>query len=231
MSTVLITGANRGLGLEFCRQYAQAGWTVIACCRDPKAADALHDLAASFPSISIHQLEVTDFPRVDALARELAAKAVDVLLCNAAIYGDESGKGFGSIDYGRWTDTFRINTQAPVKLVEAFMPHLLRSQRKLVVAISSLMGSMTDNRGGGSIYYRSSKAALNAAMKSLSIDLKPQGIGVLILHPGWVKTDMGGSNAPTEPTESIGGMIAVIDAFRSEQSGRFVNFRGEELPW
>jgi NAD(P)-dependent dehydrogenase (short-subunit alcohol dehydrogenase family) len=231
MPTVLVTGANRGLGLEFCRQYAQSGWTVLACCRDPLTAGALNKLAGEFPSVSIHALEATDFACVDALARELSGQAIDVLLANAAIYGDESGKGFGSIDYDRWTETFRINTQAPVKLVEVFLPHLLRSQRKLVVAITSLMGSMADNRGGGSVFYRSTKAALNAAMKSLSIDLKPQGIGVIILHPGWVKTDMGGGNAPTEPTESIAGMIRVIESFKPTDSGRFVNFRGEELPW
>ena len=231
MSTVLVTGANRGLGLEFCRQYAQSGWTVLACCRHPDSATTLKDLAASFPRISIHPLEVADFARVDALAIELNDVAIDVLLCNAAIYGDEPSNGFGTIDYARWMETLRINTMAPMKLAEAFLPHFLRSQRKLLVPMTSLMASIADNKGGGSILYRSSKAALNAAMKSVAIDLKAQGLNVLLMHPGWVKTDMGGSNAPTEAVDSIAGMIKVIDAFKQEDSGCFINFRGEELPW
>ena len=231
MSTVLITGANRGLGLEFCRQYAQSGWSVLACCRDPGSADALRTLAAHHANIAIHALEIADLSRIDALAGELGSVAIDVLISNAAIYGDEDRHGFGKLDYGRWTDTFRINTQAPVKLAEAFLPHLLRGERKLLVPVSTLMASMADNKGGGSILYRSTKAALNAAMKSISIDLQAQGLGVLILHPGWVRTDMGGPDAPIEAPESIAGMIKVIDAFKPTDSGRFMNFRGERLPW
>lgn len=231
MSTVLLTGANRGLGLEFCRQFAQSGWTVLACCRNPAAATDLNRLAASSPSIRVHALDVADFAQVAALARELSNVAIDVLLCNAAIYGDASAKGFGAIDFERWAETFRINTQAPFKLAEALLPNLLKGQRRLIVAITSQMGSIGDNRGGGSILYRSTKAALNAAMKSLSLDLKSQGIGVAILHPGWVKTDMGGADAPTQPADSIAGMMRIIDGFQPADSGRFFNYRGEELPW
>jgi len=231
MPTVLITGANRGLGLEFCRQYAQAGWVVLAACRDPFGAAALQTLAASHRDLSIHRLDVADFDHVDRLAVELKDQPIDVLLSNAGVYGDDERHGFGALGYGRWVDTLRVNTLAPVKLAEAFLPHLERGRRKLIVAITSLMGSLADNRGGGSILYRSSKAGLNAAMKSLSIDLQPRGIGVLLLHPGWVRTDMGGADAPIAPTESIAGMIRVIDGFRPEDSGRFLNYRGEELPW
>jgi NAD(P)-dependent dehydrogenase (short-subunit alcohol dehydrogenase family) len=231
MPTVLITGANRGLGLEFCRQYAQAGWVVLAACRDPSGAAALQALAASHRDLSIHCLDVADFDRVDRLALELKDQSIDVLLSNAGVYGDDEHHRFGALDYGRWVDTLRVNTLAPVKLAEAFLPHLERGRRKLIVAITSLMGSLADNRGGGSILYRSSKAGLNAAMKSLSIDLRPRGIGVLLLHPGWVRTDMGGAEAPIAPAESIAGMIRVIDGLRPEDSGRFLNFRGEELPW
>lgn len=231
MSTVLVTGANRGLGLEFCRQYAALGWKVLACCRKPAAATELIELARIFPAISIHTLDVRNFADIDALSRSLAPEPIDILLSNAGVYGDSSQTRFGSIDYQRWLDTLVINTQAPVRLAEAFLPQIARSQRKLIVAITSLMGSMGDNKSGGSIMYRSSKAALNAAMKSLSIDLKDRGVGVLILHPGWVKTDMGGLNAPTSPEESVAGMANVIGSFTAAWSGCFMNFQGKELPW
>ncbi|WNV05582.1 SDR family oxidoreductase [Candidatus Methylospira mobilis] len=229
MSTVLITGANRGLGLEFSRQYADSGWNVLACCRVPEAADALNALAVRHGNIRVHALDVGDFRQIDALASQLGDQPIDVLLANAGVYGDSAG--FGALDYRQWSRTLLINAQAPVKLAEAFLPCLLRGKLRLIVPITSLMGSMGDNRGGGSLMYRSSKAALNAAMKTLSIDLKPQGVGVLILHPGWVKTDMGGDQAPTSATESVGGMIRVIRDFTLENSGRFFNFKGAELPW
>ncbi len=231
MSTVLITGANRGLGFEFCHQYAAAGWNVLACCRRPQAAKNLEALAVRQPGISLHALDVADHRQIERLAGELGGRAIDVLLNNAGVYGDSKPNAFGSIDYDRWLEVFRINTLAPVKLAETLLPHIMRSQRKLIVAITSLMGSMTDNSSGGAILYRSSKAALNAAMKSLAIDLRGRGVGVLILHPGWVKTDMGGTNAPTSPEESIAGMRRVIDQFTLEASGRFFNFKGQEQPW
>ncbi|HYE36403.1 SDR family oxidoreductase [Methylocaldum sp.] len=231
MATVLVTGANRGIGLEFCRQYAEAGWKVLACCRRPEKASDLNGLAVHHPSVSIHQLDLGSFDQIDALAHALASESIDVLINNAGIYGDSSRNALGALDYEHWARVLKINALAPVKMTEAFLPHLLRSERKLVAAITSLMGSMGDNTSGGSIMYRSSKAALNAAMKSLSIDLEDRGIGVLILHPGWVKTDMGGSNAPTSPVESVAGLRRVIDGFGSGDSGRFLDFRGRELPW
>jgi NAD(P)-dependent dehydrogenase (short-subunit alcohol dehydrogenase family) len=231
MSTILITGANRGLGLEFSRQYAESGWKVLACCRNPEAARELNALAARYGNIQIHALDVADFAQIDALASQLADEPLDVLLANAGIYGDNADNGFGALDYQQWSRVLLINAQAPVKLAEALLPHLLRGKLRLIVPVTSLMGSMGDNRGGGSLMYRSSKAALNAAMKTLSIDLKPQGIGVLILHPGWVQTDMGGAQAPTSTNESIEGMIRVIRDFTLENSGRFFNYKGVELPW
>jgi NAD(P)-dependent dehydrogenase (short-subunit alcohol dehydrogenase family) len=231
MTTVLITGANRGLGLEFSRQYAQAGWKVIACCRNPQQADELLKLAELHPNLSILPLDLADFAQIDELARTLADESIDVLLCNAGLYGDRSGSGFGELDYRLWTESFLVNAQAPVRLAESLLPQIRRSQRRLIVAMTSLMGSMGDNSSGGSILYRSSKAALNSAMKSLSLDLKAQGIGVLILHPGWVRTDMGGSSAPTSPEDSIRGMRKLIESFTPADSGNFVNFRGQILPW
>lgn len=231
MATILITGANRGLGLAFCAQYAAEGWQVIATCRAPDAATELQQLAARYANLSLVALNVEDFAQVSALADTLSAQPIDVLLNNAGVYGDERGQGFGHLDYQAWSRVLMVNTLAPVKMTEAFLPHLQRGQHKLVVSISSLMGSMTDNTSGGSILYRSSKAALNAAMKSLSIELKAQGIGVLILHPGWVKTDMGGPNAPLDIPSSVGGMRAVIAQFTLQQTGQFLKYDGSVLPW
>ena len=229
MPTVLVTGANRGLGLEFSRQYAAAGWKVLACCRRPDAAAELAALAGANSKLSVHALDLADFATVDALAAALAEEAIDVLLCNAGVYADKAGNGFGALDYPSWLHSFVVNTQAPVKLAEAFLPQLKRGGRPLIVAVSSLMGSIADNSSGGSIMYRSSKAALNAAMKSLALNL--EGVGVLILHPGWVRTDMGGQNAPLSPPESVSGMRQVIEGYTPADSGRFIDFRGNAAPW
>jgi len=231
MATVLITGANRGLGLEFCRQYAEDGWEVIACCRDPGLAKDLARLVECYPAIQVEALDVGDFAQIDALATKLSGRGVDVLINNAGVYRDKSGEGFGYLDYQAWADSFRINAQAPVKMTEAFLPHLKAGNHKLLVAVSSLMGSMADNTSGGSMLYRTSKAALNAAMKTLAIDLGKHSIGVLTLHPGWVKTDMGGPNALIGVAESVAGMRAVIAGFSLSQSGCFVNYSGKSMPW
>ncbi len=231
MPTVLVTGANRGLGLEFCRQYAEAGWKVLACCRKPEDAADLRSLAVKHPALSLHTLDVADFASADRLSGELADESIDVLLLNAGVYADSGQNGFGAMDYRLWLDSFITNTQAPVKLAEVFLPQVKRSGRRLIVAISSLMGSMADNTSGGSLMYRSSKAALNAVMKSLALDLADADVGMLILHPGWVKTDMGGPNAPTSPQDSIAGMRQVIEAYTPTHSGRFFDFRGNAAPW
>lgn len=231
MPSILITGANRGLGLEFCRQYSDQGWRVFACCRQPNSATELQVLAQQLPHLTIHALEVSNFQQVDQLAAQLVSEPLDVLLSNAGVYGDKSDHSFGALDYAAWQETLLINTLAPVKLAEAFLPNLLQAQHPQLVAISSLMGSITDNSSGGSILYRSSKAGLNAAMKSLAIDLQPQNIAVLVLHPGWVKTDMGGDRAPASPQESITGMRRVISDFTLEQSGSFLDYKGDLLPW
>ncbi|HWP00484.1 MAG TPA: SDR family oxidoreductase [Methylococcus sp.] len=229
--SVLVTGTNRGLGLEFTRQYLAAGWHVIACCRRPHAAAELRDLAKRFDNLSIHTLDLCTLTEIEHLAKALTDTRLDLLINNAGVYGGERANRFGSLDYELWQDVLRVNTLAPVKMAETFLPHLARSRKKLIVGITSLMGSIADNSSGGAIVYRSSKAALNAALKSLAIDLKPHGIGVLILHPGWVRTDMGGPRAPILPEESVRGMRHLIDQFTPELSGRFLDFRGRELPW
>lgn len=231
MPSILVTGANRGIGLEFCKQYLAAGWRVYACCRDWVGADELNRLAVSHAGLSVHALDLTDLTTIDRLSADLAAETIDVLVNNAGVYGDGKSNRFGSIDYARWADVMQVNVLAPVKLLEALRPQLQRGALRLAVAITSLMGSIADNGSGGSIMYRSSKAALNAAMKTLSLDLANEGIGILILHPGWVQTDMGGQNAPTPVKDSVAGLRNVIDAYQIGDSGRFLDFRGRELTW
>jgi NAD(P)-dependent dehydrogenase (short-subunit alcohol dehydrogenase family) len=231
MATVLITGANRGLGLEFCRQYADKGWDVIACCRNPAQASELSALSQRNNNIQVEALDVAHFDQIDDLSKKLSGIGIDVLINNAGVYDDNKTNDFGHLDYQAWNNSLLINTQAPIKMSEAFLPQIKRGGNKLIVNISSLMGSMADNDSGGSIFYRSSKAALNAVMKSLSIDLTGQGIGVLILHPGWVQTDMGGSNALIDTKTSVSGMCAVIADFTLAQSGSFIKYDGKAMPW
>jgi len=227
MATVLVTGASRGLGFEFCKQYAAEGWDVLACCRHPEKAGKLDGLA----HVRVLPLDVADFAQIDRLANELKDTAIDVLINNAGVYGDSPGQSFGQLDYAAWTRTLLVNAQAPVKMAEAFLPHLQRGKLKKLASISSQMASIADNGSGGSILYRSSKAALNAAMKSLAIDLKNLGIGVFVLHPGWVKTDMGGPNALIDAELSVAGMRRVIAESTLHQSGGFLKYDGSTLPW
>ena len=227
MPTVLITGASRGLGLEFARQYAGDGWPVIATCRDPDTAAELKSLDGQ---VDIHALDVTDRVAIGDLARTLESQPVDLLLNNAGVYGPRD-LDFGEIDFDGWAHVLRVNTLAPLAVSECFVDHVAASGLKLIVAITSRMGSVALNETGGSYLYRSSKAALNAAMKSLSLDLKPRGITVAVLHPGWVRTDMGGPGASIDAPVSISGLRRVIAGLGPRDSGKFFNHDGEEIPW
>jgi short-subunit dehydrogenase len=231
MPTVLITGASRGLGLEFCRKYSDNGWNVIACCRQPDKSTGLITLAQGYDKLQIKELDISCFNRIEAASKKLSGISIDILINNAGVYEDNQEHGFGHLDYSKWLNSLTVNTLAPVKMAESFLPQIKQSDKKLIVNISSLMGSITDNNSGGSILYRSSKAALNAAMKSLSIELKDQDIGVLTLHPGWVQTDMGGANALIDVKTSVGGMYQVIKKFNITQTGSFINYEGKLLPW
>jgi len=230
MPAVLITGANRGIGLEFARSFAKDGWRVHACCRTPDRAKDLRALCdSSGGAVTLRRLDVTDGLKVASLARELADEPIDILLNNAGVYGPKTG--FGETDYDQWMPVFAVNTLAPMRMAERFVEHLERGQRKLIVNISSRMGSIGDNASGGNYIYRSSKAALNMVSKSLSVDLAGRGITVVVFHPGWVRTDMGGPGAAIAPDESVTGMRAVIDRLGVEDTGKFFNYDGGELPW
>jgi NAD(P)-dependent dehydrogenase (short-subunit alcohol dehydrogenase family) len=223
MSTVLITGAARGLGLEFTRQYAAKGWRIHACARKPEA------LAGIKGDIHPHKLEVTDHKAVKALAQELAGEAIDVLICNAGIVGRAAGT-LGQIDTAVWRDTFEVNTLAPLVMAEAFVPHVARSAEKKLVAITSQLGSITNNNGG--MYaYRASKTALNMEWRSLSLDTAGQGLICVVVHPGWVQTDMGGPGAPLTIAQSVPAMVKVIQGLKAQDNGRFLNYDGSGIPW
>ncbi len=226
MPSALITGANRGIGLAFARSFAADGWRVYGCCRQPDKARELKDLAGE---VTVHRLDVTDGLQVAGLARELAGQPVDILLNNAGIYGSRTG--FGETEFDVWPQVFQVNVMAPLRLAERFVEQVAQSERKLIVYISSRMGSIGENSSGGGYVYRSSKAALNMVAKSLSIDLAGRGITVVMFHPGWVQTDMGGSNAAVTAGESVAGMRAVIERLTSADNGRFFTHDGGEIPW
>lgn len=227
MTSVLISGANRGIGLEFARQYAKDGWRVLACCRDPARAAELKKLGGD---VAIHGLDIGDYGAIDNLARELKGEAIDVLLNNAGVYGS-GPQTLTAIDYDDWAEVFRIDCMAQIRTARAFLDHVARSERKIIMALTSKMGSVTDNTSGGAYAYRSAKAALNMAYKSLAIDLAPRGIIAAVIHPGWVQTDMGGSSAPTSVEESVTGMRRIIDRMTPAMTGRFWGFDGAEIPW
>lgn len=235
MPTILVTGANRGLGLEFVRQYSAEGWHVHACCRAPNEANALTALAErSGNRVALHRLDVSNPAQIGELAAELDSAEIDVLLNNAGILAAVGANwekaDFGDIDYSAWEKAFSINAIAPMRVAEAFVEQVARSEQKLMVFLSTQLGSIT-NADTGLYQYRSSKAALNMVVKLLSHDLKPRGISTLAVHPGWVSTDMGGESAPVTPPESVSGLRNVIGAFRPEQSGEFYQYDGTALPW
>jgi len=231
MPSALITGANRGLGLEFARQCLADGWEVYAACRDPNAASELHRLAeASSHKLRLLALDVTDPASVKAAAAKLDGQTIDLLLNSAGI-GGPRGQTIGNVDYEAWARVLDTNTMGPMRVSEAFVDHVARSERKLIVTLTSGMGSLADNRSGGSIAYRSSKAAVNMVMRSLAIDLAPRGITCVVVNPGWVRTDMGGPHAALTPAESVRRLRNLIKTLGPAQSGKFFNHDGREFSW
>jgi NAD(P)-dependent dehydrogenase (short-subunit alcohol dehydrogenase family) len=233
MSTraVLVTGANRGLGREFARQYAAEDWQVYAACRSPGSATELQGLAGeSGGRIQVLELDVTDTASVRAAAAAMKGVAIDLLLNNAGV-GSPRDQRLGSLDYAAWAKVLDANTLGPMRVVEAFVENVAKSTLKQVVTITSGMGSIADNTSGGAYAYRSSKAAVNMVMKSLARDLAPRGITCIVMNPGWVRTDMGGPGGKISPAESIKAMRSVIAALQPEDSGKFLNYTGEPYPW
>jgi len=223
----MITGASRGLGLEFARQYGAEGWTVLATCRNPVGVGELATIAGD---IQVYGLDVTDHAQIDRLAGELSGVAMDVLINNAGIYGPRMNDA-DAVDYDQWRQVMETNVLSPLKVTTAFTPHVAAGNLKTIATLTSKMGSIADNTSGGAYIYRSSKAAVNAVMRSLAWDLNPQGINVILLHPGWVKTDMGGSNALIDAETSVSGLRRVIAETGSRLAGHFFNYDGAPIPW
>jgi NAD(P)-dependent dehydrogenase (short-subunit alcohol dehydrogenase family) len=231
MPTVLITGANRGLGLEFARQYASEDWNVCATSRKPDKAHELRGMAeARGEKFTSTAMDVTDPRSVREAAHQLHGTPIDLLINNAGTAG-ASGQTTGNLDYENWTRVFEVNTLGPMRVVEAFAGLVAHSERRLIVTITSGMGSLTENTSGGSIAYRSSKAAVNMAMRSAAAELGARGITCVVIHPGWVRTDMGGSSAPLTPEQSVIAMRGVIARLGPRDSGKFFNYDGREHPW
>jgi NAD(P)-dependent dehydrogenase (short-subunit alcohol dehydrogenase family) len=231
MNTVLITGANRGLGLEHARRYAARGARVFATARAPADATELRALAAAHPGqVDVLRYEASDPQAPAQLRAALAGSALDLLFANA---GDIGGRhqAFGSIDVEAVLALIRVNALAPLKLAEALADNVARSTRRVMAFQSSLMGSIGDNGSGGHYEYRIAKNALNMIARSISVDLRPRGVIAVALHPGWARTRMGGANAPVPLETSVSGQQRLLDALTQADNGRFFNYDGKELPW
>jgi NAD(P)-dependent dehydrogenase (short-subunit alcohol dehydrogenase family) len=226
MPTVLITGASRGLGLEFARQYAAAGWQVHASCRDPESARALRDLASG-GKVSLHRLDVDDGASVAACAGETAADRFDLILNNAGVSGSR-GAGFADMDYDSFAATLNTNVLGPMRVIEAFAGRL--TGEKKLVTVSSQMGSIA-RAAANSVIYRTSKAAANMLTRCAALELGRRGVIVAAVHPGWVATDMGGRGAALSPAESVGHLRRLIANLRPADNGGFFNYDGSPIPW
>ena len=224
MTTIMITGASRGLGLEFARQFYSEECKVIATCRNPKKANELNAIG----DIDVHSLDVTDDKSVANLADKLRGENIDILINNAGVIGQRDG--FGRLDYDIWAETMDTNVFGPMRVAEAFRDNVMNSEKKQMIFITSRMGSITEAVPNAYVY-RSSKAALNMAVKCLSVELEQQGLIAVLFHPGHVQTDMGGQAAPVTPQKSIEGMKNQIVALTHDDNGRFLSYDGHQIPW
>ena len=222
--TVLVTGANRGLGLEFARQLHAAGARVIATARRPEAADELTALG-----VRVEQLDVADPASVAALAERMKGESLDVLLNNAGIFPERGG--FVDADPAEVLRVYDVNTVGPLRVTQALLPNLRKGDRKLIMNMSSGLGSIANNGRGSSVGYRSSKAALNMQTRTVAMELADEGFIVVAMSPGWVRTDMGGENANLSPEESVRGMLAALAPLEAADSGSYLNHDGTGLSW
>lgn len=231
MKTVLVTGSNRGIGLEFVNQLSLQNNVVIATCRNPKQATILQELSKKRPNVSVYRLDVTNHCDINQLKNELANTPIDWLINNAGISGT-TGVTLGNIENNNFIKVFETNCLAPLKLSNELLPQIELSQDKLIICISSRMGSISDNQRGKSYAYRSSKAALNCAMRSFALDASSKGINVLLLHPGWVRTSLGGDNAPLDVQASVNDMIKIINQHKDNaHADALLSHNGQIIPW
>ncbi|MFN0244114.1 MAG: SDR family oxidoreductase [Planctomycetota bacterium] len=223
--TVLVTGANRGLGLEFAKQYHAAGWNVVGTAREPDAAAELKALG-----VRVEALDVADGASVAAFAQRLKDMPIDLLINNAGV-SSPTAKSLQDVKLDDYEHVMQVNAIGPVRVTQALLPNLRAGQGRQVVSISSGLGSITNNTSGGYWAYRESKAALDMFMRSLAAELKPEGFTCIAMSPGWVKTDMGGPGADLTPEQSISGMRKVIDGLKPQDSGKFFKHDGTTVAW
>ncbi|EEX32517.1 MULTISPECIES: SDR family oxidoreductase [Vibrio] len=229
MFTVLITGANRGLGLEFVQQYHAKGWNVLAACRAPEQASELVNLSETH-NIELLKLDVTSEQDINQLGKQLKDRPIDHLILNAGVLGEDCAT-LGEMTQSKWLEVLNINTVAPALLIQALRENVAASKLKTIVGISSRVASIGDNSSGNMYSYRTSKAALNQILVSAARNLAEQGVKTLAVHPGWVQTNMGGKDATYTPQESVAGIINVTESLTLEGSGSFRVFDGSNIEW
>lgn len=236
---VLITGANRGIGLALTGHFASNGWQVDASCRDPARAQALQTLAASSRgNVVVRRVDVADHASIDALARAIDGAPIDLLLNNAGVMGGAEASDrarvdqqFGTLDFDAWMRVMRINLMGPARMTEVFADNVARSTRKTIAILSSIRGSLASIDASGPYHYCTSKTAVNMLMRNICAELGPRGIIAVSLHPGWARTDMGGAGAPVAVEDSARGLFNILNGLNPTQAGRFLSWEGEELPW
>ena len=228
--SILITGTNRGIGLEFVKHYLKNNEKVIATCRNKNNAKDLLELKNTTSNLSLLELDVSNPNSINEFASKITGQPIDTFINNAGVFGPRNTE-FGNFNAKEWLDVFNINTVAPLLITQQILKNLRLGKNKKLVFISSKVGSIEENTGGGMYIYRSSKTALNQVIKSLSIDFKDENFIAAALHPGWVQTDMGGPNALIDTKTSVKGMAEVIDNLVLKNSGRFYNYDGSLIPW
>ncbi len=239
--TVLVTGANRGIGLALAKNYAERGWTVIATARKPEKADELNALAAANKKVSVEQMDLLDHAGIDALAEKLRGVSIDVLLNNAAIMGDAADQDFGNYKYETLMKVIEVNVAGTLKMTEAFVDHVAASEQKKIVGVTSIQGSIGALRDPLIPFYKMSKTALNMGMKSVSKHVKRKKITIALISPGAVDTRMmnaaldhanyKGKSFMITTAQSAEAVINVIDQYELKHSGAFMAHTGEQLPW
>jgi len=228
--TILITGANRGIGLELARSFTALGWQVLACCRDLQQATELRQMADGRPEVELLHLDVAASDQIVAVAGHLAGRPIDILFHNAGLFGPRD-QAFGNTDPEQWLEVFRVNVIAPQKLTESLVENIAASGRKTVAIMGSQLGCIGDNSSGTWPIYRTSKAAAHMLMRTMAFDLKARGITVVAFHPGWVRTRMGGAEAPLEPAAAAAGLTRQLLDLSPADSGSLIHMDGRRLGW
>tara|TARA_B110000503_G_scaffold57598_1_gene92249 strand:+ start:264 stop:965 length:702 start_codon:yes stop_codon:yes gene_type:complete len=233
MKQLLITGANRGIGLEFTQQYLADGWHVYATYRTKSTSANQHSSSAlaalACDQLTLLPLDVTEDASISTLQEQLSGIELDLIINNAGIFGPRE-QSLGTVSRQQWLEVLNVNSVAPLMLAQALHSNLA-AKRGTFAVMSSRMGSIDNNDGGALYLYRSSKTAVNMVVKSLSVDLQDQGINVIALHPGWVRTDMGGPNGSIDTQTSVNGLRQVLAHIGPADSGRFINYDGTSIAW